>query len=57
MIDFGYHNALQFEVNPSGITTVSYTKSNDFYNDPTNTQMSILTSDMQAHLEVYEITF
>jgi hypothetical protein len=57
LIDFGYHNALQFEA-INGFITVSYTKSNDFYSDPTNIQMGVLTSDMQlSSFEVYQIVF
>jgi len=57
LIDFGWHNALQFEAN-NGFPTVSYAKSNDFYSHPTNTQMGVLTSDMQlSSFEVYQIYY
>jgi len=57
LVDFGRHKALQFEA-PNGFPTVSYAKSNDFKRDPTNTQMGVLTSDMQlSSFEVYEIYY
>jgi len=57
LIDFGWHNALQFEASNT-IPTVSYTKSSDFLSDPTNTNIGVLTSDMQlTSFEVYQITF
>ena len=55
IIDFGYHNALQFEC-PSEWPKVSYMKSNDFVSDPTNLSFGIPTTDtsLQA-VEAYQL--
>ena len=55
IIDFGYHNALQFEC-PSEWPKISYIKSNDFYSDPTNALLGIPTTDtsLQA-VEAYQL--
>ena len=57
IIDFGWHNALQFETTGYS-ATVSYIKSNDFYSDPTSSQMWVTSSDTTlAQFEVFQVTY
>ena len=58
MIDFGYNNALQFESYNNGTCYVKYTKSYDFYADPTNVDLGVPTTlSALIIFEVYEVNF
>ena len=57
VIDFGYHNALQFEV-ANGECTVKYNKSFDFYADPSNTAVGVeSTNEDLSSIQVFQVNF
>ena len=57
IIDFGWHNALQFETTGYS-ATVSYIKSSDFLSDPTSSQMWVTSTDSTlAQFEVFQVTY
>jgi len=57
LIDFGWHNALQFEIFNNS-ATVSYSESGDFISDPTSSDMRINTSGFTvAELRVIQIYY
>jgi hypothetical protein len=57
IIDFGWHNALQFETTGYS-ATVSYVKSSDFLSDPTSSQMWVTSTDSTlAQFEVFQVTY
>ena len=57
LIDFGYHNALQFEYDDA-VLTAKYSPSNDFVSEPTAFNFGF-TSDSQTlrSIEVYKVNF
>jgi len=57
LIDFGYHNALQFEYDDY-VLTAKYSKSNDFVSDPTASKVGFATETLSlTSIEVYQVHF
>jgi len=57
LIDFGYHNALQFEYDDN-VLTAKYTKNNDFQNDPTVSEFGLSSETLSlTSIEVYQVSY
>ena len=57
LIDFGWHNALQFEKHGKS-AKVKYTKSNDFVSDPTAAQVGVSSSATGIYqFEIFQMYF
>ena len=57
IIDFGWHNALQFEACGANVCA-RYTPSNDFYNEPSNVELGVSSSNVVLNsFQVYKVWY